>query len=154
MQLGYSERYDAGSAIYLAVGFSTNSAEIWVLRHLGLQNINAAIQTYWNNFQPCLWYDVVDSITCETGHFYSDGKRVSDKAELARISAIRIPPAYTDVTICPASSSKIRAWGYDAKSRKQIMYTKAHVDSRRIQKYADLENFDLVYKRNLLAVRS
>ena len=78
-------------------------------------------------------------------YIYSDGRPVTSEEEVKRIKSMRIPPAYTDVTICPASSGKVKAWGYDSKSRKQTIYTKAHVESRRVQKYADLVGFDAVY---------
>ena len=50
-----------------------------------------------------------------------------DKAKLARIRSLAIPPAYTDVWICPRGNGHIQATGRDAKGRKQYRY---HPDFR------------------------
>jgi DNA topoisomerase-1 len=52
----------------------------------------------------------------------ADGKPVRDKATLARIRSLAIPPAYTDVWICPLPSGHIQATGRDARGRKQYRY--------------------------------
>ena len=52
----------------------------------------------------------------------SDGKAIKNSAELARIRALAIPPAYTDVWICPAANGHIQATGRDARGRKQYRY--------------------------------
>ena len=64
-----------------------------------------------------------------TGFRYLDAKGapVRDKRILARIRALAIPPAYTDVWICPRSNGHIQATGRDAKGRKQYRY---HADFR------------------------
>ena len=51
-----------------------------------------------------------------------DGKRISDKAVLKRISKLAIPPAYADVWICADANGHIQATGRDAKGRKQYRY--------------------------------
>ena len=51
-----------------------------------------------------------------------DGKRVRDEGTLARIKALAIPPAWTDVWICPWENGHIQATGRDAKRRKQYRY--------------------------------
>jgi DNA topoisomerase-1 len=51
-----------------------------------------------------------------------DGKTLRDKAELKRIRALAIPPAWTDVWICPTADGHIQATGRDAKGRKQYRY--------------------------------
>jgi DNA topoisomerase I len=51
-----------------------------------------------------------------------DGERISDKREIARIRALAIPPAYTDVWICPHPNGHIQATGRDARGRKQYRY--------------------------------
>ncbi|OWW19853.1 DNA topoisomerase IB [Noviherbaspirillum denitrificans] len=52
----------------------------------------------------------------------TDGKRVRDEATLARIKSLAIPPAWTDVWICPLENGHIQATGRDAKRRKQYRY--------------------------------
>lgn len=52
----------------------------------------------------------------------ADGKTVRDKAVLARIRMLAIPPAWTDVWICPRATGHIQATGRDVKGRKQYRY--------------------------------
>jgi DNA topoisomerase I len=52
----------------------------------------------------------------------ADGKRIRNKAELERIRSIVVPPAWTDVWICPFDNGHILATGRDAKRRKQYRY--------------------------------
>lgn len=52
----------------------------------------------------------------------ADGSRVSDEETLARIRSLAIPPAWTDVWICPLPAGHIQATGRDAKGRKQYRY--------------------------------
>jgi len=51
-----------------------------------------------------------------------DGKRVRKAAELQRIRALAIPPAYEDVWICVRANGHIQATGRDARGRKQYRY--------------------------------
>ena len=44
--------------------------------------------------------------------------------ELSRITAIGMPPAWTDVWICPDADGHIQATGRDARGRKQYDETK------------------------------
>ena len=50
------------------------------------------------------------------------GARVTDEGEIKRIHSLAIPPAYTDVWICPAKNGHLQATGRDAKGRKQYRY--------------------------------
>lgn len=58
------------------------------------------------------------------GWIYLDarGERVTDPAEVARLNAIALPPAYTDTWYCPAPNGHILATGIDGKGRKQYRY--------------------------------
>jgi DNA topoisomerase I len=59
-----------------------------------------------------------------TGFYYMrpDGSRLSDPAALKRIRSLAIPPAWTDVWICPFDDGHLQATGRDAKGRKQYRY--------------------------------
>ena len=50
------------------------------------------------------------------------GERITDEGELRRIRALAIPPAWTDVWICPHANGHIQATGRDARGRKQYRY--------------------------------
>jgi DNA topoisomerase-1 len=52
----------------------------------------------------------------------TDGKPIRDEKELTRIRSLAIPPAYTDVWICPIPNGHIQATGRDARRRKQYRY--------------------------------
>ena len=51
-----------------------------------------------------------------------DGRTVRDTATLARIRALAIPPAWTDVWICVDENGHLQATGRDARGRKQYRY--------------------------------
>lgn len=52
----------------------------------------------------------------------ADGALIRDAPTLARLRALAIPPAWTDVWICPRTSGHIQATGRDARGRKQYRY--------------------------------
>jgi DNA topoisomerase-1 len=51
-----------------------------------------------------------------------DGRAVRRPAELQRIAHLAVPPAWTDVWICPYADGHIQATGRDARRRKQYRY--------------------------------
>ncbi|MDO9356764.1 MAG: hypothetical protein Q7T55_23910, partial [Solirubrobacteraceae bacterium] len=51
-----------------------------------------------------------------------DGKPLRDAEELARIRQLAIPPAYSQVWICPKPNGHLQATGRDARGRKQYRY--------------------------------
>jgi DNA topoisomerase-1 len=63
------------------------------------------------------------------------GARVRDARTLARIAALRVPPAWRDVHIAPDTRRAIQAWGYDARGRKQYRYNARAVERRELRKY-------------------
>ena len=50
------------------------------------------------------------------------GAPVEDEATLQRIRSLAIPPAYTEVWICPQANGHLQATGRDARGRKQYRY--------------------------------
>ncbi|MDI6625386.1 MAG: DNA topoisomerase IB [Brevundimonas sp.] len=58
------------------------------------------------------------------GFAYHDpqGRLIRDRKILDRVRALAIPPAWTDVWICPRASGHIQATGRDLKGRKQYRY--------------------------------
>jgi DNA topoisomerase I len=51
-----------------------------------------------------------------------NGKNLRDADHLARIKSLAIPPAWTDVWICPYADGHLQATGRDARGRKQHRY--------------------------------
>jgi DNA topoisomerase-1 len=76
--------------------------------------------------------------------FYApDGTRITDKAERKRILALVIPPAWTDVWICPDPAGHIQVTARDARGRKQYRYhpeyraARDHSKFRRILEFSE-----------------
>jgi DNA topoisomerase-1 len=70
-----------------------------------------------------------------------DGSPVTDEKTLDRIRALAIPPAWTDVWICPKASGHIQAVGRDQKGRKQYRYHSRWRQTRDLAKYDRLIAF-------------
>src|SRR5690349_15732694 len=64
------------------------------------------------------------------------GRPITDKAALARIDSLRIPPAWKDVWISPRAGAKLQATGVDARGRRQYLY---HPDFRARQEQAKFD---------------
>jgi len=69
------------------------------------------------------------------------GTLIRDKRTLARIRALVIPPAWTDVWICSDARGHIQATGRDARGRKQYRYHSDFIQQRDEAKYAHLIAF-------------
>jgi DNA topoisomerase-1 len=65
----------------------------------------------------------------------STGARVSSERVLARIKSLAIPPAWTQVWICPSPHGHIQATGRDKKGRKQYIYHPRWREVRDATKY-------------------
>ncbi|CAN7581770.1 DNA topoisomerase IB [Rhizobium sp. LjRoot30] len=55
-------------------------------------------------------------------YFMPGGRRIKDNSEIARLNALAIPPAYTDVIISTDPLSHLQAVGNDARGRRQYRY--------------------------------
>lgn len=85
------------------------------------------------------------------GFTYRDtqGRRITDPAELDRIRRIGIPPAYQQVWICPYANGHIQATARDARGRKQYCYHPDWGPLRDTDKYAHL----ITFAKNLPRIR-
>jgi DNA topoisomerase-1 len=75
------------------------------------------------------------------------GKPVRDSRQLARFRALAIPPAYTEVWICPDPRGHIQATGRDARGRKQYRYHPKWREVRDETKFSRLLAFAEVLPR-------
>ena len=74
--------------------------------------------------------------------FYApDGSRITDPAERKRIDALVIPPAWTDVWICPDRGGHIQATARDARGRKQYRYHALYREARDKSKFGRMLEF-------------
>jgi DNA topoisomerase I len=69
------------------------------------------------------------------------GGAVRDKAVLKRIASLAIPPAWTDVWICPHANGHVQATGRDQKGRKQYRYHPRWREVRDAAKYDRILEF-------------
>jgi DNA topoisomerase-1 len=60
----------------------------------------------------------------------AEGRTVRDPETLRRIRTLAIPPAWTEVWVCPLENGHIQATGRDARGRKQYRY---HPDWRTVR---------------------
>jgi DNA topoisomerase I len=68
-------------------------------------------------------------------YFDTEGKPIRDEQRLLRIKRLAIPPAWTDVWICPSPNGHIQAIGRDARGRKQYCYHDRWREMRDENKY-------------------
>ncbi len=71
----------------------------------------------------------------------TNGAPIRDEATLQRIRSLAIPPAWTDVWICPWPDGHIQATARDAKGRKQYRYHPRWREARDLAKYDRLRAF-------------
>ena len=77
----------------------------------------------------------------EFEYFDTKGKPIRDEQRLLRIKRLAIPPAWSDVWICPSPNGHIQAIGRDARRRKQYRYHERWREIRDENKYDRLVNF-------------
>src|SRR3954468_20743007 len=78
-----------------------------------------------------------------------DGKAITDEETLTRIKSLAIPPAWTDVWICPKENGHLQATGRDARRRKQHRYHPRWREVRDETKYVQM----LAFARALPKIR-
>jgi DNA topoisomerase-1 len=79
----------------------------------------------------------------------TNGRKLKDKDDIARVKKLAIPPAWTDVWICASPRGHIQATGRDARGRKQYRYHERWRATR------DATKFDRIldFAQNLPALR-
>lgn len=80
---------------------------------------------------------------CGRGFAYygPGGELIRDPEVRARIDALAIPPAWTDVWICPRTDGHLQATGRDDRARKQYLYHERFREARETQKFERLPLF-------------
>lgn len=76
--------------------------------------------------------------------FAPDGTRISDPAQRKRITSLVIPPAWTDVWICPDPNGHIQVTARDARGRKQYRYHPSYREARDKSKFRRILEFSEV----------
>lgn len=74
-------------------------------------------------------------------YFDIEGKPIRDEQRLLRVKRLAIPPAWTDVWICPSANGHIQGTGRDARKRKQYIYHERWREMRDENKYERIVSF-------------
>jgi DNA topoisomerase-1 len=82
-------------------------------------------------------------------YYGPDGTRVTDETTLKRIRALVLPPAWTEVWICPHPRGHIQATGRDDRGRKQYRYHNEWAEARGQEKFSRT----LAFARTLPKIR-
>ena len=88
--------------------------------------------------------DGILRVKAGAGFIYKKGNRiVKDKATLARIKSLVIPPAWQQVWIAPTEDAHLQVTGLDIKGRKQYRYHPQWNALRNGTKFSNLYDFGL-----------
>ena len=74
-------------------------------------------------------------------YFDTEGKEMRDETRILRLNRLAIPPAYTDVWICPSPNGHLQATGRDDRGRKQYRYHERWREERDENKYEKMVVF-------------
>jgi len=74
-------------------------------------------------------------------YYAPDGTRIGDRPTRKRLNALAIPPAWTDVWICPDPGGHIQATARDARGRKQYRYHPSYREARDRSKFRRMLEF-------------
>jgi DNA topoisomerase-1 len=77
-------------------------------------------------------------------YYAPDGTRIADASLRRRLNALAIPPAWTDVWICPDPDGHIQATARDARGRKQYRYHPSYREARDRSKFRRMLEFSEV----------
>jgi DNA topoisomerase-1 len=84
--------------------------------------------------------------------YFSFGRQIRSKNTLKRIEALKIPPAWEQVWICPDKHGHLQATGLDAKNRKQYLYHSKWMSLRNNIKFSTLRQFGMALPKIRKAV--
>lgn len=80
-------------------------------------------------------------------YFAPNGVRIRDKDKRRRLNSLAIPPAWTDVWICPDPDGHIQATARDARGRKQYRYHAQYREACDRSKFRRMLEFSEVLPR-------
>jgi DNA topoisomerase-1 len=74
-------------------------------------------------------------------YYTPEGQRVADRATRKRLNSLAIPPAWSEVWICPDPAGHIQATARDARGRKQYRYHPSYREARDQSKFRRMLEF-------------
>ena len=98
-----------------------------------------------------MWYKRVGNLE-EGFKYYNGGRQISKNNIIDRIKKLRIPPAYINVKVSKDKDSKILAYGFDNKNRKQVIYNPNYIKEQSDKKYDKILKLNSIFlkiKKNI-----
>jgi DNA topoisomerase-1 len=80
-------------------------------------------------------------------YFAPNGQRIRDPDKRKRLNSLAIPPAWTDVWICPDPDGHIQATARDARGRKQYRYHSSYREACDRSKFRHMLEFSEILPR-------
>ena len=80
-------------------------------------------------------------------YYAPNGARIRDQAKRKRLNSLAIPPAWTDVWICPDADGHIQATARDARGRKQYRYHAQYREACDQSKFRHMLEFSEILPR-------
>ena len=80
-------------------------------------------------------------------YYAPNGARIRDQDKRRRLGALAIPPAWTDVWICPDPNGHIQATARDARGRKQYRYHASYREACDKSKFRHMLEFSEILPR-------
>jgi DNA topoisomerase-1 len=80
-------------------------------------------------------------------YYAPDGSRIDDRAARRRLNGLAIPPAWTNVWICPDPLGHLQATARDARGRKQYRYHPLYRATRDQSKFRRILEFSEILPR-------
>src|SRR3954464_12079127 len=74
-------------------------------------------------------------------YYAPGGARIDDSQLRKRLNSLAIPPAWTDVWICPDPDGHIQATARDARGRTQYRYHTSYREARDLSKFRHMLEF-------------
>ncbi len=133
-------RIARGDGLLMGAGTNTENGKE-IPASVGLESAEAAEEAglrYVSDDRPGYTRKARDG---EFEYLDTEGKRIRDEQRLLRIKRLAIPPAWTDVWICPSPTGHIQATGRDARRRKQYRYHDRWREIRDENKFDRLADF-------------
>lgn len=93
-----------------------------------------------------MWYKRSGNLD-EGFKYYNGGREITNKNTIDKFKKLRIPPAYTNVKISKDNNSKILAYGFDNKNRKQVIYNPNYVKEQSDKKYNKILKLNKMFKK-------
>lgn len=119
------------------ISLSTNPARAMKLRHVRSDCRGYSRQKKGKTF---IYYD-------------TEGREIKDPEVIAHIEGLVLPPAWTEVWICPHPNGHLQATGIDARGRKQYRYHSRWAAVRNRNKFDRLYAFGKKLSRLRLQMR-